>query len=632
MRAVLVLFACIAMTAAASAASFVETPFFAAAVAEGKLPPVAERLPRTPFVVTLDGPERSPGRHGGDLRMLMSQPRDTRLMVVFGYARLVGYNQNWELVPDILSKLDVDEGRVFTLHLRKGHRWSDGAPFTAQDFKFFWEDVANNPDLSPSGPDAFLRVDGEAPKFEVIDETTVRYTWTKPNPFFLPALAGARPEFIFEPAHYLKAFHPRYADAADLQAKITAAGQRNWAALFTQKSRQYRNDNPELPSLQPWVLQTRPPSSYFIFIRNPFYHRVDQHGRQLPYIDRVTFTMASPGLIPAKTAAGDADLQARGIGFDNITVLKQGEKRNPYRVLLWKTARGAEVAIYPNLNTIDADLAPLVRNTDFRRALSLAIDRDEINQAVFTGFGRPGNDTVLPGSPLFKSEFETKWASFDLKQANAILDGLGLPRDSGGIRKLPSGRRLQMVVETAGEDPTEVAVLQLVQSTWRKLGIDLLVKPEQREILRNRVFSGEAVLSVWSGLENALPNANTIPDEMAPTSQQQLSWPKWGQHYESGGRAGAPIDLPAAERLAALRQQWLTTLDAQQRSRLWQDMLAIRADEVFTIGTVRMVPQPVVVSTALRNVPKEGIYNWEPGAFFGVYQPDTFWYADDRSK
>jgi peptide/nickel transport system substrate-binding protein len=189
-----------------------------------------------------------------------------------------------------------------------------------------------------------------------------------------------------------------------------------------------------------------------------------------------------------------------------------------------------------------------------------------------------------------------------------------------------------MVVETAGEDPTEVAVLQLVQSTWRKLGIDLLVKPEQREILRNRVFSGEAVLSVWSGLENALPNANTIPDEMAPTSQQQLSWPKWGQHYESGGRAGAPIDLPAAERLAALRQQWLTTLDAQQRSRLWQDMLAIRADEVFTIGTVRMVPQPVVVSTALRNVPKEGIYNWEPGAFFGVYQPDTFWYADDRSK
>jgi peptide/nickel transport system substrate-binding protein len=301
-------------------------------------------------------------------------------------------------------------------------------------------------------------------------------------------------------------------------------------------------------------------------------------------------------------------------------------------VLLWKTARGAEVAIYPNLNTIDADLAPLVRNTDFRRALSLAIDRDEINQAVFTGFGRPGNDTVLPGSPLFKSEFETKWASFDLKQANAILDGLGLPRDSGGIRKLPSGRRLQMVVETAGEDPTEVAVLQLVQSTWRKLGIDLLVKPEQREILRNRVFSGEAVLSVWSGLENALPNANTIPDEMAPTSQQQLSWPKWGQHYESGGRAGAPIDLPAAERLAALRQQWLTTLDAQQRSRLWQDMLAIRADEVFTIGTVRMVPQPVVVSTALRNVPKEGIYNWEPGAFFGVYQPDTFWYADDRSK
>jgi peptide/nickel transport system substrate-binding protein len=297
-------------------------------------------------------------------------------------------------------------------------------------------------------------------------------------------------------------------------------------------------------------------------------------------------------------------------------------------VLLWKTARGSEVAIYPNLNTTDADFGPLVRNADFRRALSLAIDRDEINQVIFTGFGRPGNDTVLPGSPLFKPEYETKWANFDLKRANGLLDGIGLTaRDGSGFRLLPSGRRMQMVIETAGEDPTEVAILQLVQTTWRKAGIDLLVKPEQREILRNRVFSGEAVLSVWTGLENGLPNASTIPSELAPTSQQQLGWPKWGQYVESGGRAGAAIDIPAAERLAALNQQWIGTLDEQERTRIWHEMLAIRADEAFTIGTVRMVPQPVVAHSALRNVPKDAVYNWEPGAFFGVYHPDTFWYA-----
>lgn len=611
----------------AAAAVPIEPPFLAEAVRDGRLPPVAERLPREPAIVALDGPGQSPGRHGGDLRMLMSQPRDTRMMVVYGYARLVGYDPAWRLQPDLLKRLEVTDGRVFTLTLRRGHRWSDGAPFTSEDFRFFWEDIANNEELSPAGPEMFLRVDGEPPRVEIVDEVTVRYSWSKPNPFFLPALAGARPEYIFAPAHYLKPFHPRYTDAEALQAKAKAAGQRNWVALFTQVSRQYRNDNPDLPTLEPWMLQTKPPSSYFIFTRNPYYHRVDPAGRQLPYIDRVTFTMASPGLIPAKAAAGDADLQARGLGFDNITVLKQGEKRNPFKVLLWKNGRGSEVALYPNLNTNDANLGPLIRQADFRRALSLAIDREEINQVVFTGFGRPGNDTVLPESPLFKPEYETKWATFDLAEANRLLDRLGLrERDGSGIRRLPSGARLQIVAETAGEDPTEVAVLQLIQATWRKAGIELLIKTEQREILRNRVFAGEAVLATWSGLENGLAGAESLPLELAPTTQQQLNWPKWGQYFETGGAAGAAADDPAATRLVELARGWLKSLDEAERARLWHEMLTIRADQQFTLGTVRAVPQPVVVHERLRNVPKDGVYNWEPGAYFGVYRPDTFWF------
>lgn len=617
----------------AASAEMKEPPFLAPLVATGKLPPVAQRLPLEPSVVTFRPPETSAGRYGGDLRMLMSQPRDTRMMVVYGYARLVGYDPSWRIVPDILARVDEAEGRIFTLHLRKGHRWSDGAPFTAEDFRFFWEDIANNPELSPGGPEAFLLVDGQPPLFEVLNETTVRYTWAKANPFFLPALAGARPEYIFAPAHYLKQFHPRYTDPEQLKAKASAAGQRNWAGLYAQQSRQYRNDNPDLPTLEPWVLQTRPPSSYFIFSRNPYYHRIDEKGHQLPYIDRVTFTMASPGLIPAKTAAGDADLQARGLGFENITILKQGEKRSNYRVFLWRTARGSELALYPNLNAVDPELGPLLRTVEFRRALSLAIDREEINQVLFTGFGRPGNDTVLPASPLFRPEYETRWAAFDLDQANALLDGLGLPRrERSGGRLLPSGRRLQLVVETAGEDPTEVAILQLVQATWRKAGVELLIKPEQREILRNRVFAGECTLSVWAGLENGLAHAGTPPRDLAPTSQQQLQWPKWGQYFETGGRSGSAVDLAAAERLAVLNRAWTETRDEAERTRIWHEMLAIRADQQFTIGTVREVPQPVVVNNALRNVPREGTFNWEPGAFFGVYRPDTFWYDTSGPK
>lgn len=614
----------------ATAQTYIEPPALAEAVAKGTMPAITERLPRSPAVVDLDAEGRTPGQYGGELRMLMSQARDTRMMVVYGYARLVGYDTEWDLVPDILERIDVEGGRVFTLHLRKGHKWSDGAPFTSEDFRFYWQDVANHPELSPGGPDRFLQVDGQPPRFEVLDETTVRYMWHKPNPGFLPALAGARPEYIYMPAHYLRQFHSKYADAKALDARVSAEGQRNWVALFTAQARQYRNDNPELPSLQPWVLKTQPPSTRFIFERNPYYHRVDANGRQLPYIDRVALTVASPQLIPAKTAAGEADLQARSLSFENYAVLKQGESRNDYQVHLWRQARGSELSLYPNLNVADEQWRAVVRNADFRRALSLAINRDEINQVIYFGLAREGNDTVLPQSPLFEESYEEQWADFDLDRANTLLDNLGLQRTGDNLRRLPDGRPIEIVVETSGEDPVQVAILQLVRDAWTNAGIRLIIKPEERQVLRNRVFSGLALMSVWYGLENALAIANFSPHELAPTAQVQLNWPKWGQFFETGGTAGEPIDMAPAQRLADLYKAWMGTEDEKQRRAIWHDMLAIRADNTFTIGTVRGVPQPVVVSDRLHNVPEEGIYNWEPGAHFGLYRPDTFWFEDNQ--
>lgn len=617
---------------AAGAGTFREPPALAAAVAAGTLPPVGQRLPAEPSVVALDGPGQAPGQWGGELRTLVSQPKDTRLMVVFGYARLVGYDPQWKLVPDLLAGLDVEDGRIFTLRLRPGHRWSDGAPFTAEDFRFFWEDIESNAELTPGGPERFLLVDGEPPRFEVLDDKTVRYTWRRANPFFLPALAGARPEYIFAPAHVLKQLHPRWRDKEELKQQAKAEGQRNWAALFNQRSQLYRNDNPDLPTLEPWMLATKPPSSRFVFKRNPYYHRVDRDGRQLPYIDTVTLTVVGASLIPAKAASGDTDLQARGLGFENYTILKRAEGRGGFRVRLWRSARGSELALFPNLNSADDGWRALLSDPRFRRALSLGIDRREINQVIYYGLAAEGNDTVLPQSPLFRPEYAEQWARLDPGEANRLLDEIGLARGSDDVRRMADGRPLEIVVETAGEEPAQIAILQLMTDHWRPLGIRLFPKAEQREVLRNRVFSGQTLMSVWYGLENGLPNASTAPNELAPTSQQQLNWPKWGQHWETGGRAGAPPDDPAAAELLRLYTDWTTTVSADVKRDIWHRMLAIRADQMFTIGTVRGVPQPVVVSERLRNVPVEAIYNWEPGAFFGVYRPDTFWFDDARPQ
>ena len=620
-----------ALAAPLGAATYSEAPELAEAVRAGLLPPVDQRLPAEPSVVSLDGVGLTPGEFGGELRMLVSQPKDTRMMIVYGYARLIGYDAQWNLVTDLLAKLDVQEDRIFTLHLRNGHRWSDGHPFTAEDFRFYWEDIANNAELSAGGPERFLLVDGQPPRFEVIDERTVRYSWDRPNPFFLPALAGARPEYIYAPARYLKPLHPRYRDKAELKEMAGREGQRTWASLFNLKGQQYRNDNPELPTLEPWKLVTKPPSSRFLFARNPYYHRVDVDGRQLPYIGTVALTVVSPRLIPVKSAAGDADLQARGLSFENYTILKQGENRNDYHVRLWRSARGAELALYPNLNAEDPRWRSLLRDPRFRRALSLAIDRREINQVVYYGLALEGNDTVLPESPLYRPEYAERSARFDIAEANRLLDALGLnQRGSDGIRLTPHGRPLELVVETAGEEPSQLAILHLITDTWREAGIRLFAKSEQREVLRSRVFAGRTLMSVWYGLENALAKPSTPPNELAPTSQQQLCWPMWGRHFESSGRAGEPIDDPAAAELLRLYEAWTGSTSEAEMAEIWRRILTIRMENVFSIGTVRKVPQPVVVNDRLRNVPSEGIYNWEPGAFFGVYRPDTFWFDDTK--
>ena len=609
----------------AAAAAFMESPILAERVAAGALPPVAQRLPEKPMVTSLPAGTEN-GRYGGTLDTLMGRSKDTRMMVVYGYARLVGYNTEWNLVPDILESVETAEDRIFTLHLRKGHKWSDGHPFTAEDFRYYWEDVINNEELSPLGVPSFLKVDAHPPTFEMIDAHTVRYTWPVPNPFFLPILAGARPEYIYRPAHYLKQFHTDHADADQLAKRIEAEGQRDWVALHFRKGHQYKNDNPELPTLQPWILTTRPPSNRFVFERNPFYHRVDPDGRQLPYIDRVTFNVASSKLIPAKAAAGETHLQARGLGFENVAVLKEGSKRNPFDVRLWQSARGAEMALYPNLNVRDKGWRAVLREADFRRALSLAIDRDEINQVIYFGIAEPGNNTVLPRSPLFDPMLRDRWADFDISQANTLLDGLGLTaRDDRGVRLLPDGRPMEITVETAGEEPTQVDILQLITESWAKIGIKLHAKPLQREVFRNRIFAGSTVMSVWYGLENAVPTAAFAPRELAPTSQQHLMWPKWGQYFETAGLAGEAIDIPLAEELIQLDREWRTA-DEDRRHAIWKRMLEIHADQQFSIGIVRGVPQPVVIHKNLRNVPKQAIYNWEPGAHFGIHQPDTFWF------
>ena len=587
--------------------------------------------PDEPRIIDMAALGKEPGMRGGTITTLMGQAKDIRLMTVFSGARLVTYGPDFSIVPDILANVDDEGSRKFTLHLRKGHKWSDGHPFTAEDFRYAWEDVITNETLEAGGTSRFLLVDGELPTFEVIDERTVRFTWKKANPLFLPAIAGALPIYIYRPAHYLKQFHEKYQDPGKLAAMVDEAGARDWGALHTRMGRQYRAENPDLPVLQPWRNTTRPPSERFVFKRNPYFHRVDENGTQLPYIDEVIVNIASSSIIPAKVGAGEADLQARYLRFDNFTFLKEAGDRHEFDVRLWPNGKGAHIALMPNLNVSDAAWRDVLRDVRVRRALSLAIDRSEINQTLYFGLVRETGNAVLPDSPLYDEKYAYAWAGHDPEKANALLDEAGYTERNGeGTRLLPDGRPMEIIVESAGESTEETDVLELIKEHWAGIGVKMFVRTSQRDILRRRVGNGDTQISVFSGLDRGIATADMNPEELAPVSPYQLNWPKWGQYYETGGSSGEPVDLEPVQRLADLYQEWLEADGHEARRAAWQEMLDIYTDQVFTIGIISGDLQPVVVSRRLRNVPEEAVWAFEPTKFFGHYMMDSFWLSDAK--
>ncbi|EIM25558.1 ABC transporter substrate-binding protein [Microvirga lotononidis] len=601
----------------AMAQDFKDAPFFAEQVKAKKLPPLAERLPKDPIVV------KAAGHYGGDIVTLVPRARDIRYISTFAYTRLVGYDQNLQLQPDLLEKLDDEGDRVFTFTLRAGHRWSDGSPFTAEDFRYFWEDVAQNQDLSPAGPPEFMLVDGKPPRFEVLDERTVRYTWDKPNPRFLPQLAGPLDPGIYRASAYLKQFHAKYADKVSLEEKAKQQKLKSWAALHNRMDDMKEQTNPALPTLMPWRVMNAAPANRFIFERNPYYHRIDSQGQQLPYVDRVIMDVSAPGLFAAKANAGEVDLLFRGLSMSDIPVLKEGEKAKGYRTLLWPYARGTELALYPNLNTVDPAWRDLNRDVHFRRALSLGIDRKTLNNALLFGLGTEGNNTIVSESPLFKEELRTMNAGYDPAEASRLLDEIGLTKRNGaGIRLLPDGRELEIIVETDGESSLVVDGLTLIGEFWREIGVRLFVKPQDRTVLRNRSYAGLTIMVAAPGLDNAIPTAIMPPTELAPMRQDNYTWPKWGQHVETKGKNGEKVDIPEARRLLDLYTTWMSTGDRDLQRSAWSEMLQNHAENQWAIGTISGALQPIVVRNGLQGLPVKALYSWEPTAMLGIYRLD----------
>ena len=602
-------------------AKFHEAPQLAELVKSDKLPPVAERVPAEPLVIQ---PLHGIGRYGGTWRRAFIGPGDGE-----NGNRLVASDKPlfWDLTgskiaPAVARGYEITpDGRTTTLFLRRGMKWSDGAPFTADDFMFWFEDLYGNKDIVPS-PIPDLSAGGKPGRMVKVDATTIRFEFDAPHLLFPAMLAGdtligggqaARQSGsgtfgAYAPAHYLKQFLPKYSSEAEANRRARDAGFDNWVRML--KVRHNWAINTELPTLGPWRT-TRPINSpIWAMERNPYYYAVDTAGNQLPYIDRVVMTLAdNTEIVNLRAMAGEFDMQERHIDLAKLPVILENRDRGNYDLHLDLAFNGADTALHFNLNyTSDAEIGRLLASADFRRALSMGIDRDQLNETFWLGLATPGS--AAPAESMAENpgpEWRKRWSVLDLALANKMLDGLGLAKkDREGYRlRADNGQRLviQLTVTKAFLDWP--AHSHMLAQQWKKIGIFADVRDQERALAFQRVLTGEHHIFVFgnTGSEQLFLYPHFVLPVDIGNGVLGIELARW---YASDGAIGTkPSDPHVLKAVEMFRSA--TTLDEAERNKLAQEIWKIVIDQQFSIGICGQSPAFAgvrMVNRRLGNIPQ----------------------------
>ncbi|CAN5567654.1 ABC transporter substrate-binding protein [soil metagenome] len=615
----------------AQTGKYKEAPSLAEQVRAGKLPAIDARLPQNPLVVPVVD---KVGEYGGVWRRAFLGPADSNNYVRIVYDALFRFSPDGaKIEPKIAESAEASgDFKVWTVKLRKGSKWSDGRPFTADDILFWYNDVLLNKELTPTLPGWIKNPDGSAAKVEKVDETTITFTYASAATLFLVAVAnqdGADRTFaMFLPAHYLKKFHPSHAAKADIEKVAQAAGFKTWTELFA--NRNAPPENPERPTMGAWAPSSRASDPIFTLKRNPYYVGVDKDGNQLPYLDEVRFTyFADAQALNLAAIAGSFDMQERHVNMTNYPVLKDQEKTGKYKIITWPTFGGADAVIAINQTyTADPVMGKVMAMRDFRIALSLAINRDQIKESVFLGLGEARQGVPAPWHPYFPgAEYAQKYTEFNRDQANKMLDGIGLnKKDGAGIRLLPNGKPATIEISVVPAFGAWPDVALLVSKDWEAVGIKTIVQIRERALHFKMNENNELMSEIWNEDTSAFPytgNAKVDPRN-APILTTGPLWRRW---YATGGKEGVEPD-PQTKRIVEIVNT-ARTVGPDEQVKLSQELYRNWADNLYEIGTVGLTPMVqgvVVTNVRFRNVPTTLGNDW-PLRSPGNARTEQFYFA-----
>ena len=608
--------------------AFSEAPVLAAMVAAGDLPPVEERLPDQ--VVVVD-PLDEMGVYGGEYRAASTTPGccgDFEVMFT-RFQNLLTVNPEIDAtLPNVVLDWDLTEDyKSLTLTLRDNMKWSDGAPFTADDFLFWWDDFTTNDQLSQAVNVAW-KPGGTPMTVTKVNDTTVRMQFAAPYPIVVDKIAFSpyarnRATFPVTPKHYLSQFHADYNDQADANAK--AAGFEDWTQHFLSilaGESDNRNDV-DFPTIEGWDLAREDEFGSRFFHRNPYYWKVDTAGRQLPYVDSMARVLVeSREVAELKTIAGEFHTGRSHLQLKNWTLYKENEAQGGYRALLWNSPVGNEMRVaFNQLYEEDPVLRDLFQDLRFRQAMSLAINRDEINDLVFFGRAVPSQIAPPPLATYHEPWMNSHFAEYDVDRANALLDEVGLAWDENRQWRLrPDGAPLSLLFEYYDRGDRK-PIFELIEEYWEAVGVEITLKLEEDRLWSTRNAAGQVQVSHHPAhLTTDVGFALREAGQFRPGDVTNHGWDDW---WTSGATAGVTPPQEVQEIYALLDRYLQTPLFTPESTAIGKEYSTRMVRQLYGIGTVSQAPVPVIVRNDLINVPDVDWW-WPEGRWFNNTIPEQW--------
>ncbi len=589
-----------------------------------ELPALADRLPSEPLVVV---PYTTIGTYGGTLDALSNATEaGTSDFLSIRHVNLVRYSDDLQtIVPNVAKSWEWnDDFTELTMTLRAGHKWSDGAPFTSEDVRFWLEDLALNPNIRESAAD-YVLAGGEPIQIEIIDEQTFKFVLAAPKPGLLVHFASSYAQG-FQPAHFLGQYHPDLNPEADaLAAEFGFESGYDFVNFYYGASDWTDTPTPMLrdPDLAPRLpYGTTPTLESHIFVTdttegrklvaNPYFFQVDTTGQQLPYISRQDERYINDNEVRILTMVnGDVDYKAQSVQLPSVPLLLDNMESGDYSIQLKPTIAMPTFSF--NMTIEDDARREVYNNIDFRRAMSVAIDRDGLNSVAFFDQGTPQQYTGFSPTPTFVDPALVTYATeFSADEANTLLDGIGMvDTDGDGFRELPNGDKLVLNLQFATQG-VAAEVVEFVGQNWADVGIETTVKEVTPDEYRAAQSANELDVMMWQRGEPVAIHLGTNASWVPPYADYfgHRNGMLWAEYLETGGTLG--MEPPAwamsmVDDIAAFQQAVPGSAEAGEiGARMAQTM----TESLMFIGTVS-APAPIYVSNRLSNVPEFQTWSYE---------------------